>query len=429
MFFSKRAQRISSYVLRRHGRRLKDFHELRHHPFAIPVATFLVLFFFAIVLFIAFNGSPVAASDTKIVRLTYDRKIESIPTRAATVGELLQNLSISLHEGDVVEPTTDTQIVEDNFRVNVYRARPVTIIDGVTKRAVLSAAATPRAVAAQTGITVYPEDILDAVPIDNVLKEGIGEKIVINRAQPINLNLYGTPILVRTHATTVGAMLREKNVQLAKDDTVQPAQETPLTPNTQVFITRNGVQIATVQQDVPSPKEIIEDSSLSFGTQVIRQQGAPGKKLVTYQLEMKNGKEIGRHVIQEVTIVEPVKTIIARGKAVAIQADKTTIMRGAGIAESDYPYVNYIVSRESGWCATKWQGQHTCPSYYQELYPPTSGHGYGLCQSTPAIKMSSAGGDWQTNPITQMKWCSGYAHSRFGSWQAAYNYWLAHGNW
>jgi hypothetical protein len=152
--------------------------------------------------------------------------------------------------------------------------------------------------------------------------------------------------------------------------------------------------------------------------------------VVTYQVETKNGRESGRKVIQEVVVQEPVKTIVARGRAVAIPGDKTSIMAGAGVAQSDYAYVNYIVSRESGWCATKWQGQvGYCPAYYTELYSPSSSHGYGLCQSTPAGKMASAGGDWQSNPITQMKWCSGYAKSRFGGWSGAYNYWLAHGNW
>lgn len=427
--FHRRTKRFRTYILKRQRRKLSDVKQLRHHPFVVPVTTFLILFFVTIIAFIALNGSEVGANDTKIVRLNVDHKVQSLPTRAETVGELLKKLNITLHDGDVVEPSADTPIVEDNFRVNVYRARPVTIIDGTRKTVAFSAASTPRSTAAQAGITVYPEDIIDAAPVDNVLQEGVGEKVVINRATPINLNLYGTPIVVRTQAKTVGAMLKEKNVKLAKDDMVQPAPDTVLAANAQVFVTRNGVQIATVEEPIASPREIIEDASLSFGTQVVRQQGAPGRKLVTYQIEMKNGKEVNRHVIQEVTIQDPIKTIVARGKAVSIPTDKSVIMRGAGIPDSDYPYVNYIVSRESGWCATKWQGQHTCPSYYQELYPPTSGHGYGLCQSTPAIKMSSAGSDWQTNPITQMKWCNGYAHSRFGSWQAAYNYWQAHGNW
>jgi hypothetical protein len=43
--------------------------------------------------------------------------------------------------------------------------------------------------------------------------------------------------------------------------------------------------------------------------------------------------------------------------------------------------------------------------------------------------MASAGADWATNPITQLRWCDGYATSRYGGWAAAYNHWLAYHVW
>jgi hypothetical protein len=52
-----------------------------------------------------------------------------------------------------------------------------------------------------------------------------------------------------------------------------------------------------------------------------------------------------------------------------------------------------------------------------------------LCQSTPASKMASAGDDWRTNPVTQIKWCTGYAVGRYGSWTNAYEFWAAHSWW
>ena len=45
------------------------------------------------------------------------------------------------------------------------------------------------------------------------------------------------------------------------------------------------------------------------------------------------------------------------------------------------------------------------------------------------VVMASAGSDWATNPVTQLRWCNGYAQDRYGSWAAAYNHWLAYRNW
>jgi resuscitation-promoting factor RpfB len=40
---------------------------------------------------------------------------------------------------------------------------------------------------------------------------------------------------------------------------------------------------------------------------------------------------------------------------------------------------------------------------------------YGIPQSLPASKMAAAGGDWQTNPTTQIRWGLGYIAGRYGT--------------
>ncbi len=53
------------------------------------------------------------------------------------------------------------------------------------------------------------------------------------------------------------------------------------------------------------------------------------------------------------------------------------------------------------------------------------GHGntseaYGLPQALPGTKMKSAGPDWETNPITQIRWMIGYLKGRYGGICAGY---------
>lgn len=111
--------------------------------------------------------------------------------------------------------------------------------------------------------------------------------------------------------------------------------------------------------------------------------------------------------------------------------DATTIMSEANISPSDYYYVNYIISHEGGWCATRWQNQTHCTGVYDPDFNSLSNpyEGYGLCQSTPGNKMASAGSDYVVNPVTQMDWCNSYASSRYGSWYNAYIHWIDNGNW
>ena len=47
------------------------------------------------------------------------------------------------------------------------------------------------------------------------------------------------------------------------------------------------------------------------------------------------------------------------------------------------------------------------------------GRAYGIPQSLPGNKMASAGADWRTNPVTQLRWMQSYVYGRYTTWEAA----------
>lgn len=93
--------------------------------------------------------------------------------------------------------------------------------------------------------------------------------------------------------------------------------------------------------------------------------------------------------------------------------DHASLLKAAGIPQSDWADYNYIISHESGW---------------NPMATNPNGGAYGLPQSLPANKMASAGFDWRTNPVTQLKWMKSYVASRYGSADNARAYWQAHHN-
>lgn len=383
------------------------------HPYAVPVITFVGLtIIIGVVYLIARQTNQLPAqTDNKIVIVSYDNNQRVVPVKQATVGDLLNKLNIKIGQGDVVEPAADTKINQDQFRINVYRAVPVQIVDGDNKISTFSAATTPRAIAQQVGQNVYPEDKITAVPVQDFVQSGaIGEQIIITRSTPVNVDLYGTPVTMRTQAKTVGELVKEKNIKLTKDDKLSLPAATPITPNMQFAVLRTGIKVTTVTEEIPSPVQTINDPNLAYGTTAIRQNGSNGQQTVTYQITLNNNKEVDRKVIQKVINKQAVTTIKVVGTSISgIKGD----MALAGIAPSDYAAADFIISHESGW----------------RPYAANPSGAYGLCQALPGSKMASAGADWATNPVTQLKWCNGYAKSRYGGWQGAYNHWMATRNW
>lgn len=401
---------------RAHARRLKRW---REHPFGLPIAVFAALLVVSGAIFLVLGRQHKLAltNDSHIVIVSHDGGREVVPTSAHTVGQLIQKLHLRVGKYDRVEPSLDTEIVQDNFRVNVYRAVPVTIRDGNHITNSYSAATTARSIVAQTGMTLYNEDTVTAAPAENLLHDqSVGQVVTIDRSTPINLNLYGTQTAVRTHAKTVADLVAEKHIDLVAGATLMPKSSTPLTPNMQVFILSKGVKIASQEETVPMPIKHVTDNSLTLGSQAIRQQGSTGKKLVTFQIKTdSHGRIISRKVIQVVVTQNPVPEIIVIGKNVAVPANKVAVMRAVGISPGNYGYVDFIVSHEGGWGGTT-------------KYNYGGSGAYGICQALPGSKMASAGADWATNPVTQLRWCNGYAQ-KYGGWGGAYNFWISHGYW
>lgn len=79
-------------------------------------------------------------------------------------------------------------------------------------------------------------------------------------------------------------------------------------------------------------------------------------------------------------------------------------MAAAGIAQSDWQYVDYIVSRESGW------------------NPNATNQSSGACGLVQALPCSKVPGNGY-NPVDNLRWATGYATGRYGSWAGAYNFW------
>lgn len=392
-------------------RRQRLWLQLRGHPFAVPVMTFLLLFFVSIFGFIAINGTTVGASDSRLVQVSVDGQTQTLPTRAPTVGDLLKRLAVQVHEQDLVEPAQDTPILQDNFQVNVYRARPVTIVDKGKNHTVLSAYQDPRVVAEKAGFKLYSEDDVQFKAPE--LDEGvIGQKVLITRATPITINLYGNVISTRTLAKTVRDALKDKNIQTLPGDTVTPGLDTLLVPRLGVFIVRVGKKVVTQGENIPMPVETISDAGLPYGQTVVRQEGNPGRKLVTYEVEIHNGKEASRRVLQEVIATPPVKRIVAVGTKITLTGDKGQWLSASRIGSGDYSYVDYIMSHESGWRPGAISANRC----------------YGLGQSCSG-SLSNACPNWANDPVCQLNFFDSYATSRYGSWAGAYNFWQANRWW
>ena len=129
------------------------------------------------------------------------------------------------------------------------------------------------------------------------------------------------------------------------------------------------------------------------------------------------------------------RAAIAQREAAAAAADRIVREKQRQVmvdrAQSDPKGIGRLLTNDRGWGA----GEFSC---LESLWTKESGWrwnannggsgAYGIPQSLPGTKMSSAGSDWRTNPVTQIKWglqyiantygtpCSAWSHSRAVNW-------------
>ncbi|HSE60717.1 MAG TPA: ubiquitin-like domain-containing protein, partial [Candidatus Saccharimonadales bacterium] len=72
---------------------------------------------------------PTHAENSRVITIHHDGTQQTVVTDAKTIGEALDRADVTLNNHDVVEPGTSFELVAPGYDVNVYRARPVTVVD------------------------------------------------------------------------------------------------------------------------------------------------------------------------------------------------------------------------------------------------------------------------------------------------------------
>ena len=292
----------------------------------------------------------------KFVTFYDDGQKLTVKTEAKTVGEAIERAGIMINAGDIVEPGLDTEINMENFFINIYRARPVVVKDGVVEKYLMTASYDYNTIINEAGLTVYDGDEVEMVPNSNFLESGVA-------------NVY--------------------------------------------VVTRNGGRTLTVEEEIPFAEERVKDYNLEKGKEEVRQLGEVGTKRVYYNVLYIDNVEVSREVVNEEIVREPATRVVAVGAKASIPPGREACaewVRAAGVSEADLPAALELIYHESG-CRV-------------DAANPSGA--YGIPQALPGSKMASAGADWETNPITQIRWMSGYVN-RYGGWQGAINFWNAHG--
>lgn len=311
--------------------------------------------------------------------------------------------------------TNARQTFADSSKTELLgEARYVTIHDNGESLTIKTDALTVADALERANITTEPTDKIEPATSDYINADNF--HINIYRSHPVIVTDGVTKKYTMSASSDASAIAEDAGFTIYDGDEITLASTNLLEAGaaTTYMITRNGGQTVTVETTIPYGEKTEKDPSLELGQTKLKEAGEDGLKVAKYEVKFVDGVEVSRELISEETVREPVDRITLEGSKQAIPPQWETCAnwaREAGVSEADLHTALTIIYRESG-C------RYTATN--------SSTGAYGIPQALPGNKMASAGSDWQTNPVTQIKWMISYVNGRYGGWGGAQAWWDTH---
>jgi len=168
-----------------------------------------------------------------------------------------------------------------------------------------------------TSFATDPVEVLDEAGVelqehDTYITQGSGT-ITVNRAQKITIQYHGKTTGTTSAGETVGELLQRLELEVSGEDVVSRGLGEETFDGMVITVDRIQVQRETYSSTVPHEVRCRKDDQLPEGTRTVIKEGEEGELLCTAEVTYVNGKEIGRTVIQEKIIREPVTEVVCIG--------------------------------------------------------------------------------------------------------------------
>ncbi len=206
----------------------------------------------AIVALILIASTLAAGYQTTLtpISLVIDGQAQQTHTHQDTVATLLMDAGLTLYPEDIVTPALDTTL-ESGLTVEIRRAHPVHISADGHDVVLRTHATSVEAVLEEARLSLLPHDEIEITGEFEPGNFGVATsdpvRITLHRAVPFTLHDDDKAETFYTTASTVGEALRRAGLTLYMADGVQPGLGERMSPGLHVYVNRSAP--VTVQVD------------------------------------------------------------------------------------------------------------------------------------------------------------------------------------
>lgn len=232
-------------------------------------------------------------------------------------GEVLPSRQVSARGG---ARTLEGAALGDPATVSVRRATPLSLQDGQEEVQVYSTSDTVGQVLEQLGVTLFLGD-----QVEPGLQERIepGMTVSILRSVPLQINVDGGVIRTRTRALDVAGALGQESIALMGRDRVEPGLDTPVYSGMTIQVIRVREEIAVEFEAIPFETEWVPDPEVEIDNIRLVREGQVGLKKRRSRVTYENDQEIQRILEDVWTEQPPITKTMAYGTKIVVRTLET----------------------------------------------------------------------------------------------------------
>ena len=245
----------------------------------------------------------------KSVALSVDGETSTVHAFGGTVGDVLDKQGIDLGKHDVVTPSVDSP-VKDEQKIIVRYGRKLTLTVDGKERTFWTTATTVGAALKELGIRNGADAELSASRSQTIGRKGLDLEVVTPK--DITFVVAGKKSTETVTATTAKEALEDAKITFDSNDEIKPGANKILKDGSTVKLDRITRKTDKRTESVAFETVTKKDSSLYEGTKKVERQGEEGVKTVNFRVTYRNGdvvftketsSEVTRQPVDQVVLV------------------------------------------------------------------------------------------------------------------------------
>jgi uncharacterized protein YabE (DUF348 family) len=250
-------------------------------------------------------------ASTQEVTLSVDGKAHTVRTFGDDVGAVLADEGITLHDRDLVVPSTDSP-VHDGTRITVRYSKPLDVsVDGVEHTYWTTATQVATALD-ELGIRFAGAE-LSASRGAPIARDGMALRITTPKTVVVKAGRAKARTVVIA-AADVRELLDDLGASYDDNDIVKPGLDALVSDGDRIVLTKVRIKRVHHAREKVAPRVVErEDSSMYLGDRTTVRTGTPGMRDVVYRVVLHNGHVFRRTVLTQDVLTAAVPTIVRVG--------------------------------------------------------------------------------------------------------------------